>query len=256
MEIPGQISAEIDNQIFGRAFISPSLYFSPDNGWVTVSGLRAARLRNVEGVLLGEAVTAARDAAQPLATKEALARWASKQAELIVALVKDEERQARSAEVVLECGGEIGNLKLVKFGNKWLTASELEDRLRLMTEIAITIDGDFAYDEDIDDVLPREFREYFEINGDVIVVHKHDGRIVTVCNSSWPRSILGQPKNKVSNLAEHIDGLIGRAWNDDGQSHEEDRVVGKVLDFNITRRVWVIIRHATGSSAAEEDLPF
>ena len=237
-----------DHQIFGRAFISPSLYFSQDDGWVTVSGLRAARLRNVKGVLLGEAVTAARDAAQPLATKEALARWASKQAELIVALVKDEELQARSAEVVLECGGEIGNLKFVKIGKNWLTASEFEDRLRLMTEIALTIDGDFAYEEDIDDVLPREFHAYFESTGDVIVVPKHDGRIVTVANGSWPRSILGQPKSKVSNLAEHINGLIGRAWNDDGQSHEEDRVVGKVLDFNITRRVWVIIRHTTGSS--------
>jgi hypothetical protein len=94
-----------DNQVFGRAFISPSRYsFSGDGGWVTISGLRAGRLHNVEGILLGEAVTAARDAAQPLATKEALARWASTQAKLIVASVKDEERQARSAEVVLECG--------------------------------------------------------------------------------------------------------------------------------------------------------
>jgi hypothetical protein len=62
-----------DNQVFGRAFISPSRYsYSADGGWVTISGLRAGRLHNVEGVLLGEAVTATRDAAQPLATKEAL----------------------------------------------------------------------------------------------------------------------------------------------------------------------------------------
>jgi Histidine kinase-, DNA gyrase B-, and HSP90-like ATPase len=105
------------NQVFGRAFISPSRYsFLPADGWVTISGLRAARVHNVEGVLLGEAVTAARDAAQPLATKEALAQWASKQAQMIVASVKDEERQARSAEVVLECGGNIGDLKFVKWG--------------------------------------------------------------------------------------------------------------------------------------------
>ncbi|MFH0792540.1 MAG: ATP-binding protein, partial [bacterium] len=102
-----------NNEVFGRAFISPSRhsFFSAGSGWVTISGLRAGRLHNVEGLFLGEAVTAARDAAQPLTTMEALARWASKQADLIVALVKDEERQARSAEVVLECGGEIGNLK-------------------------------------------------------------------------------------------------------------------------------------------------
>ena len=69
--------------------------FRQAGGWVTISGLRAGRLHNVEGVLLGEAVTAARDAAQPLATKEALAQWASKQAELIVGIGKG--RRASSA---------------------------------------------------------------------------------------------------------------------------------------------------------------
>jgi hypothetical protein len=62
--------------VFGRAFISPSRYsFEADGGWVTISGLRASRLQNVKGVLLGEAMTAARDAAQPIAPKEALAQW-------------------------------------------------------------------------------------------------------------------------------------------------------------------------------------
>ena len=104
-------------RVFGRAFISPVWYsFSKDGGWVTISGLRAAPLRNVEGVLLGEAVTVARDTARPLTTKEALAAWATKQAEMISASVKDEERQARSAEVVLECGGEIRDLKIVQWG--------------------------------------------------------------------------------------------------------------------------------------------
>lgn len=97
-----------NGKVFGRAFISPSRYsFSAEGGWVTISGLRAARLRNVEGVLLGEAVTAARNSAQPVVSKEALAFWASNQADLIAASVKDEERQARSAEVVLECDGDI-----------------------------------------------------------------------------------------------------------------------------------------------------
>ena len=53
-----------DNQVFGRAAIWPSkFYFLSMAGWVTISGLRSARLSNVEGVLLGEAVNAARDAA-------------------------------------------------------------------------------------------------------------------------------------------------------------------------------------------------
>jgi hypothetical protein len=239
-----------DNQVFGRAFISPSWYsYSADGGWVTISGLRAGRLHNVEGVLLGEAVTAARDAAQPLATKEALAQWASKQAELIVESVKDEERQARSAEVVLECGGEIGHLKFVKWGTDWLTTSEFDDRLRSSTEIAISYDGEFDYDEHQDDVHPKDFREDFEGSEDVALVLKHDGGILRGGNNSWPRSITGQPKWSDSNVAAYARDLIRRAWGDTLQEDEEERVVGKVRYSDITRRVTVF-------RAAEEDESF
>jgi hypothetical protein len=238
-----------NKEVFGRAFISPSQYywFSADRGWVTISGLRAVRLRNVEGLLLGEAVTAARDAAQPLATMEALARWASKQAELIVASVKDEERQVRSAEVVLECGGEIGNLKFVKWGADWLTTSEFEDRLRASTEIAISFDGEFDYDEEQDDVHPMEFRGDFEASEDIAVVLKHDGGILKAGNHAWPKSITGQPQGSDSNVAVYTKDLIRRAWGDALQEYEEDRVVGKVGYSNITRSVTVF------RAAEEED---
>ncbi len=238
-----------DNQVFGRAFISPSRYsYSAEGGWVTISGLRAGRLHNVEGVLLGEAVTAARDASQPLATKEALAQWASKQAELIAESVKDEERQARSAEVVLECGGDIGNLKFVKWGTDWLTTSEFEGRLRSSTEIVISFDGEFDYDEDQDDVHPKEFREDFKGSDDIAVVLKHDGGILRAITGSWPRSVTGQPKWSDSNVAAYARDLIQRAWGDALQEDEEDRVVGKVRYTDITRRVTVF-------RAVEEDEP-
>lgn len=240
-----------NNEVFGRAFISPLRYsfFSAGSGWVTISGLRAGRLHNVEGLFLGEAVTAARDAAQPLTTMEALARWASKQADLIVALVKDEERQARSAEVVLECGGEIGNLKFVKWGADWLTTSEFEDRLRSSTEIAISFDGEFDYDEDQDDVHPKEFREDFEASEDIAVVLKHDGGILKAGNHAWPKSVTGHPQGSDSNVAAYTRELIRRAWGDDLQEDEEDRIVGKVGDADITRSVTVF------RAAADEDDP-
>ena len=228
------------NQVFGRAFISPSRYsFLPADGWVTISGLRAARVHNVEGVLLGEAVTAARDAAQPLATKEALAQWASKQAQMIVASVKDEERQARSAEVVLECGGDIGDLKFVKWGGDWLSAGEFRNRLRASKEIAISFRGEFDYDEDQDDVHPKEFRESFKVSQDIALTLKHDGSILRVNSNSWPRSLTGHSKSSDSNAAEYARKLIRREWGDDLQEDEEERVVGKVNDSDIARRVTV-----------------
>ncbi|WP_421694420.1 HD domain-containing protein [Aestuariivirga sp.] len=231
---------DANNQIFGRAFISPSRYsYSAGGGWVTISGLRACRLHNVEGVLLGEALTAARDSSQPLATKEALARWASQQAQLIVESVKDEERQARSAEVVLECGGEIGNLKFIKWGADWLNTSEFVDRLRSSTEIAISFDGEFDYDEELDDVHPKEFREEFTVGDDIAVILKHDGDVLRGGNVSWPRSITGQPKWSDSNVAAYARRLIREAWGETLQEDEEDRIVGKVRYSDITRRVIV-----------------
>jgi hypothetical protein len=43
-------------------------------GWVSVSGLRASKMRNLEDVLLGEAMTAARDVAEPCVGAGVLAR--------------------------------------------------------------------------------------------------------------------------------------------------------------------------------------
>jgi hypothetical protein len=238
-----------NNEVFGRAFISPSEYsFSESSGWVTISGLRASELRNVEGVLLGEAVTAARDAAQPLATMEALARWASKQADLIVTSVKDEERQARSAEVVLECGGVIGNLKFIKWGTDWLNTIEFKERLCSLTEIAISFDGEFDYDEDQDDVHPKEFRQDFEASEDIALVLNHGGGILKAGNHVWPKSVTGQPQYRESNVAAYTRDLIRRAWGDALQEDEEHRIVGTVSYSEITRRVSVF-------RAAEEDNP-
>lgn len=241
---------DASGQVFGRAFISPSRYsFFREGGWVTISGLRAARLQNVEGVLLGEAVTAARDSAQPIAPKEALAQWASRQAELIVASVKDEERQARSAEVVLDCGGDIGALKIIRWGSDWLTAGEFEGRLRSCTELTISFDGEFEYDENQDDVHPKEFREDFKISDDVALVLKHDGSIMRVGNNSWPRSVTGKPKWSDSNAAAHAREVVRRVWGENLQEDEEERVVGKVNYSEITR-------HVTVFRVAEDDGQF
>jgi len=227
-------------EVFGRAFIAPSRWsFPADGGWVTISGLRASRLQNVQGILLGEAVTAARDAAQPLVTKEALANWASMQAKLIVKLVKDEERQACSAEIILECGGSIGNLKIVKWGADWLTTKEFEKKLRPAREIAINFDGDLEYDEDQDEVHPKEFRDDFRISEDLISALDYNGEILKIGNRSWPRLLTGQTKQLESNIAEYIRIRIRRVWGNKFDEDEELRVVGQVKSTDITRNVKV-----------------
>ena len=175
----------------------------------------------------------------PTATKLALAQWASKQAALIATSVRDEERQARSAEVVLECGGDVGGLKFIKWGADWLDASELESRLRSSTELVISFNGEFDYDEDQDDVHPKEFREDFNLSEEIAMVLKHDGGILRIGSNTWPRSITGKPKWSDSNVATHVRDIIRQVWGDDVLEDEEERVVGKVGFSEITRRVTV-----------------
>jgi hypothetical protein len=235
--------ADASGQVFGRAFISPSWYtFSSGGGCVTVSGLRADALQNVEGVLIGEAITAARDTTRPLATREALSKWASSQADIIALAIKDEQRQARSAEVVLECGGDPGSLKLVKWGDEWLNAMEFTERLRVATELAISFDGEFDYDEEEDEVHPREFRNEFAMLNEIAIVLRHNGSILRGGGAAWPRSLADSSERHGSNVAEYVRRLIGREWGDGVEECEEMRVVGSVGYTSISRSIVVLCK--------------
>ena len=224
--------------IYGRAFISPSRipFLSGKKGWVTVSGLRASSLRNVSGILLGEAITASRNSARPIATADAISAWASKQAELIAHSTKDEKRQAQSAEIVLECGGSIGQLKIVRWGPEWMTEDEFESRLRSTKEFAVSFDGDFDYDEDEDDVHPREFREGFEVLEDVVVVERYDGGILRLGNVPWPKTLFSGRIDRNSNLSAYVRLILERVWGS-FEEIQELRVVGNVADTEIVRMV-------------------
>ena len=211
---------------------------------MTIAGLRASELDNVQGILLGEAITAARDSAQPLVPKEVLAQWASEQARLICNSVRDEEHQAMSAEVVLECGGDIGELKIIKWGFEWLNADEFEERLRSSEELVIGFEGKFDYDEEQDEVHPRDFRNHFDQSDDVAVVLKHDGRILRAGNLAWPNVPTGQPRVNDSKVAGFVRGLIAHVWGADLEEYEKERVVGKVGRTEIMREMTIFCRSA------------
>jgi hypothetical protein len=228
-----------DGTVFGRGFINALAWGSP-LGWVTVSGLRASRMRNLEGVLVGEAMTATRNAASPSVGATVLARWASEQDRLIAGTVADEERQARSAEVVLECGGDIDALKIVKWGADWLDAAELEERLRSSVELVVTFAGEFDYDEEIDGVHPKDFREGFEQADDVAIVLQHEGAILREIN--WPNVLTGRTKPKNSNVAGFVRSIVARVWGEGLEELQERRGVGKVGFEDIRRQVTVFRR--------------
>ncbi|MCY4463788.1 MAG: ATP-binding protein [Albidovulum sp.] len=230
------------DQRFGRAFIAGDHYLFSDeeSGWVTVSGLRAAPLDNIRGVLLGEALTASRNSAKPLASAEAIANWATEQAELIADKVeKDERRQARCAEVVLECGGRIGDLMIVQWGSKWMKERDFEQQLRSRTKLVISFDGDFHYDGDRDHVSSIQFMRDFELLKDVAVVQCHRGSILTIGNSRWPGSLFGNGAHRPSNLEAYVTAIVKSLWGDGVEEIIEEGVVGTVAETDIWRELSV-----------------
>ena len=106
----------------------------------------------------------------------------------------------------------------------------------------VCFDGDFSYDEDEDDVHPREFRNEFEIGEDIVVVPDHDGSILSVGRQSWPRSITGLTPRKGSNLAAEVRRLLAETWGGEFEEDSENRVVGVVGSTSITRYVTVFRR--------------
>ena len=61
-----------------------------------------------------------------------------------------------------------------------MTEREFEDKLCSSSELAINFDGEFGYDEDEDNVHPKDFRDDFNTSEDVALVLKHDGSILRV----------------------------------------------------------------------------
>jgi hypothetical protein len=229
-----------DGAVVGRATIWPERYrsfFDEIGGWVTIAGLRANRMRNVQGVLLGEATTAARDAAEPIVDASTLASWASEQARLIATTVDDDEIQAKSAEVVLECGGDVGDLKIIKLGVNWLNRAELR---RLLTEVDmfdISFEGEFTFEEDTDDVLPREFRSEFQQADDVAIVLRHGGEVLKNAGDSWPNSLINHSIRSASQVARSVRQILAEVWGADIEPEDISRSVGKVGGSEIERDI-------------------
>ena len=229
--------------IYGRACIKPSFHFGISYaGCMTINGFRASYLHNIEGILVGETVTAVRDVALPTVPHEILARWSSHQARLISRRVQDEERQARSAEVVLVCGGDIGDLKIIRWGSEWLNSVEFVSRIGTLDELAIGFDGEFEYDEDLDDLGPREFSDKFRQDDNVLMVPMHRGWIVRIGRRNWPEPYSEAPDGGQSRLAAFVRGKIADTWGPNIEVMEFDQEIGRVGDTKVIRKLTTFSR--------------
>ncbi|RYF13584.1 MAG: hypothetical protein EOO77_15280 [Oxalobacteraceae bacterium] len=187
-------------------------------------------------MLLGEADTASRDVATPLADALVLANWATEQANMVAYHVLDEERQAKTAEIVLEFGGDTADLKIIKWGPDWLSKGEFVDRLKASEKVLINFDGEFSYDEDADDIHPKEFRQNFKQAEGVAYTLKFDGAVLKSSSGSWPKTTNRPEIWADSNVATLVRSLISDVWGDVDQT-SEFATVGAVHSNDIHRKV-------------------
>ncbi len=102
--------------VVGRACIHPTYA-----GVVAVGGLRACSMRGISGVLVGRPGATRQATVVPVVERQELARWASEQAALLPALVKEPAEQMACAQIVRACGGRLGALPIAEGSSGWMS---------------------------------------------------------------------------------------------------------------------------------------
>ena len=98
------------------------------------------------GMLQGTPVRAARDFATPMASPEAIQRWATEQARLLKPILSEDEDQENIAEQVAALGGDIGELKFCEVGGSYFDRDQLQAFLKARDEIWVAFNAAVSND--------------------------------------------------------------------------------------------------------------
>ena len=232
-------------KVHGRAAILGfDNYYWEHYGCVTVGGLAAARLDGIGGILLGTVQTVARNVAIPTVPRETLANWATVQAQLIAASSLSPKEKHRAAGVVMQCGGDPGELPFVIHAHEYLNRVQIEELLREKEEIVMFEHDEVEYDEDADDCLPRDFKEKFEPDKELMFVSDFKLSILTIGNQAWPQMIFREDSsNAPKTYSELIRSVVRTVWGPDFDESTDIRLVGGVGGFaEIEREVTILTR--------------
>lgn len=235
-----------NGQIYGRACIAPQLgFFETAKCAVTVGGLVATHARDLAGVLLGSAENVARSVAMPSAPFEVLERWALEQSKLLAATAISDEKRMAGAAVVMQCGGDPGDLPIARRASRYLDAATLRKQFLDLEEVRF-IEGEIDYDEDSDECHPREFRESFQASDAVYLVPREAAALVDVAGKKWPECIRPESCPAPRSPKEAFLRAVAQAWEctvDDLQEWSDDEwEVGNVEGTPILRQVNLLCR--------------
>lgn len=158
-----------NDTVYGRAALLPETYVLSATGVLTAGGLRVKAISYLLGIVTGgEVETVARDQGRFTAPPDAFAMWATEQGRLLEKAAVTDEQKAEGAEIIIGCGGTIGNLPIAYSGNKWLTVEELRPLIASKLEIVVHV-GKITHESD-DDVGQHYFDREFTLAPDIIIV--------------------------------------------------------------------------------------
>ncbi len=249
-EVFGGLLRELRDEagtLYGRACIMPRKdYYSwnwTQAGIVTAGGLKAARLSRIGGVFLGSPLTVARNIAMPDAPATVLRAWATQQSDLLAESDIPDAEKMIAAGVVMAFGGEVGELPIIERGGDYLNVKRLIDAIRDTSEVLVFEGRSVDFDEDSDDVHPREFKNHFEQDPEIFLLSKYEAGILQVGNKQWPECVsdlyLG---DRPRTYAEAMRNAFTEAWGECPEPIDDVKQVGTVSGSEITRTVQVFAR--------------
>lgn len=222
-----------DGKLYGRACIALTSHWS-SSGLVTVDGLAASKIGLVAGILIGLETTASRNSARPIVPPPVLASWSSEQAITIAAAEIPEAEKAIAAAIVMACGGDVGELPIVWWQEKWMTSSLFLDAVKMLDRLEVH-NGSVRFEDD-DYVSKREFEDSFNAKPDlartVDSIHFRSG------DTNWIDAVT--QRNGLFPL-KMIEVLLSTAWGQ-VECDEDTSVVGEVNGTEIHRRIAVYTR--------------
>lgn len=227
-------------ELFGRASVQPRKWGGTDSGCVSVGGLRANSISWISGLFQGQEKTASRNSAVVYLPAGVLSGWATEQALLLKEAGFSDEVKAHGAAIISLCGGEIGDLPFARHGGEWLATADVRSMLEEQDEVVVHFESDVQYDEDEDEVHPKEFSQNFEEDQEVIFL-PDDFPFGGV--RSTLDEVFAENEDKVADarLSDRFREILSSVWSE-VEEEEKTSVVGCVGDSEIARSVTCFVR--------------
>jgi len=219
--------------IIGRCAIQPKRFLAADLGVGVVNGLLAGAVNGVAGIIMSKPQSdLARKEAIPDISLPAVQLWAENQKQI---LLSHEKLGTQDSAFLAYFGANYHALKIGDLGGETVSFEEFIEILHDLSELIVHLD-DFSYDPN-DNVIERDFENYFDVIDNVIVVPKNWTRL------GWRDQINNDNIDcETWSIDAAIDAALLSAWGPGYYWIEAIAAVGYVTGTEINRKCTIASR--------------